>query len=79
MEDVMTRVRTIGWVVVEVAFLLIVLCVLLNIIVGGDGDAFIATVAKNATAFLQSLPPGVLLGIVLIVALYGLLKSRLQS
>jgi len=79
MEDIMTRVRTIGWAVVEVAFLLIVLCVLLNIIVGGDGDAFIATVAKNATAFLQSLPPGVLLGIVLIVALYGLLKSRLQS
>jgi len=79
MEDIMTRVRTIGWAVVEAAFLLIVLCVLLNIIVGGDGDAFIATVAKNATAFLQSLPPGVLLGIVLIVALYGLLKSRLQS
>ena len=78
MSDLLTRVRTIGWAAVEAAFLLIVLCVLLNIIVGGDGDAFIATVAKNATAFLQSLPPGVFLGIVLIVALYGVLKSRLQ-
>jgi hypothetical protein len=78
MSDFLTRVRTIGWAAVEAAFLLIVLCVLLNIIVGGDGDAFIATVAKNATAFLQSLPPGVFLGIVMIVALYGLLKSRLQ-
>jgi hypothetical protein len=78
MSDLLTRVRTIGWAAVEAAFLLIVLCVLLNIIVGGDGDAFIATVAKNATAFLQSLPPGVFLGIVMIVALYGLLKSRLQ-
>ena len=78
MSDLLTRVRTIGWAAVEAAFLLIVLCVLLNIIVGGDGEAFIATVAKNATAFLQSLPPGVFLGIVMIVALYGLLKSRLQ-
>jgi len=78
MWDLLIRVRTIGWAVVEAAFLLIVLCVLLNIIVGGDGDAFIATVAKNATTFLQSLPPGVFLGIVMIVALYGVLKSRLQ-
>jgi hypothetical protein len=78
MSDLLTRVRTIGWAAVEASFLLIVLCVLLNIIVGGDSDAFIATVAKNATAFLQSLPSGVFLGIVMIVALYGLLKSRLQ-
>jgi len=78
MWDLLIRVRTIGWTAVEAAFLLIAMCVLLNIIIGGDADAFIATVAKNATAFLQSLPPGVFLGIVMIVALYGLLKSRLQ-
>jgi hypothetical protein len=74
-----TRLRTIGWAVVEAAFLLIVLCILLNIIIGGDTDSFIATVAKNATDFMQRLPPGVFLGIVLIVILYGWFKSRLQS
>jgi hypothetical protein len=74
----LTRLRTIGWAVVEAAFLLIVLCVLLNIILGGDADSFIASVAKNATDFLQRLPPGIVLGIALIVMIYGLVKSRLQ-
>ena len=74
----LTRFRTIGWAVVEAAFLLIVLCVLLNIILGGEADSFIASVAKNATDFLQRLPPGVILGVALIVMIYGLVKSRLQ-
>ena len=72
------RLRTIGWAVVEAAFLLIVLCILLNIILGGEADSFIAGVAKNATDFLQRLPPGVVLGIALIVMIYGMVKSRLQ-
>ena len=72
------RLRTIGWAVVEAAFLLIVLCVLLNIILGGEADSFIASVARNATDFLQRLPAGVILGVALIVMIYGLVKSRLQ-
>ena len=72
------RLRTIGWAVVEAAFLLIVLCILLNIILGGEADSFIAGVAKNATDFLQRLPSGVVLGIALIVMIYGMVKSRLQ-
>ena len=72
------RLRTIGWAVVEAAFLLIVLCVLLNIILDGEADSFIGSVAKNATDFLQRLPPGVVLGVALIVMIYGLVKSRLQ-
>ena len=73
-----TRLRTIGWAVAEAAFLLIVLCILFNIIIGGETDSFIAQVAKNATDFMQRLPPGVFLGVVLIVVLYGWLKSRLS-
>ncbi len=72
------RLRTIGWAVVEAAFLLIVLCILLNIILGGEADSFVAGVAKNATDFLERLPPGVVLGIALIVMIYGMVKSRLQ-
>jgi hypothetical protein len=71
------QLRTIGWAAVEAAFLLIVLCLLLNIIIGDKADSFISTVAKNATAFLQSVPPGIFLGVVLIVVIWGFLKSRL--
>ena len=74
----LARLRTIGWAVVEAAFLLIVLCILLNIILGAAADSFTANVAKNATDFLERLPPGVVLGVALIVMIYSLVKSRLQ-
>ena len=79
MTNWFVQFRRIGWAAVEAAFVLIVLCVLLNIIIGGETDSFISTVAKNATSFLQSLPPGVFLGIVLIAAIWHLLRSRLQN
>ena len=79
MANVFLQLRRIGWAAVEAAFVLIVLCVLLNIIIGGETDSFISAVAKNATSFLQSLPPGVFLGVVLIAALYGVFRSRLQG
>jgi Na+-translocating ferredoxin:NAD+ oxidoreductase RnfE subunit len=78
MGKFLTQLRVIAWAAVEAAFLLIVLCLLLNIIIGDKADSFISTVAKNATAFLQSLPPGIFLGLVLLVLIYGFLKSRLR-
>ena len=72
------RLRTLGWATVEAAFMLIVLCVLLNIILGGAAGPFVSGVASNATDFLQRLPPGVFLGVALIAMIYGLMKSRLQ-
>ena len=77
MANFLTQLRMIGWAAVEAAFLLIILCLLLNIIIGDKTDSFISTVAKNATAFLQTLPPGIFLGLVLIVVIYGFVKSRL--
>ena len=74
----LSQLRVIGWAAVEAAFLLIVLCLLLNIIIGDQTDSVISTVAKNATAFLQRLPPGIFLGLVLLVLIYGFLKSRLR-
>ena len=78
MTGLLAQLRIVGWAVVEAAFLLIVLCVLLNIILGGDAGSFVSGVARNATQFMQSLPPGVFLGVVLIVMIYGIVKSRLQ-
>jgi Na+-translocating ferredoxin:NAD+ oxidoreductase RnfE subunit len=77
MENFLQQLRRIAWAVVEAAFLLIVLCLLFNIIIGDKADSFISSVAKNATAFLQSLPPGIFLGLVLIVVIWGFLRSRL--
>ncbi len=71
------QIRKLGWLAVEAALLLIVLCVLLNIILGPDSGAFITSVAANASHFLQAIPPGAFLGVVLIVLLYWFARSRL--
>ena len=77
MVDFLRQARIVGWAAVEAAFLLIVLCVLLNIILGNETNSFITAVANNATGFLQKLPAGVFLGIVLIAAAYAIVRSRL--
>ena len=71
------QIRKIGWLAVEAGLLVIVLCVLLNILLGNEGGSFISSVAENATKFLQALPSGVVLGVSLIVFLYWFVKNRL--
>lgn len=73
----LAQIRTIGWAAIEAAFLLIVLCLLLDIVIGAQADLFVSKVAKNATTFLQSLPPGVVVGVAAIAMVYGFLKTRL--
>jgi hypothetical protein len=72
------QIRMIGWAAVEAAFLLIVLCLLLDIVVGPHPGSFVSDVAKNATGFLQSLPPGVVVGVAAVAVIYGFLKTRLS-
>lgn len=71
------QLRTIGWAAIEAAFLLIVLCLLLDIVIGAQAGSFVSSVAKNATAFLQSLPPGIVVGIAAVAVVYAVLKTRL--
>jgi len=78
----MNRIRqitSIGWLVVEVAFLLVVLCVLLNIILGREAGGFVSSVAANALDFLQKVPSGTFLGIFLIFLVYWLVKSKAKG
>ena len=50
--------------------------IVLNILLGKDGGPVIESVAENASKFLGSLPPGVTLGVALILLLYWFVKSR---
>ena len=76
MTDILDQIRKVGWLAVEAALLVVVLCVLLSIILGAEGGGpFISSVAANATNFLQALPPGVFVGIVLIVLLFWFVRS----
>ncbi len=77
MPDIIDRIRKAGWLAVEVGVLLVILCVLLNIILGpaSSGD-FVTAVATNANTFLQGLPAGTVVGLVLIFMAYMLATRR---
>jgi hypothetical protein len=70
------QIRKIGWWVVEAALLVVIVCVLLNIILGRDSGAFISGVAGNALAFLREVPSGTFLGVVLLLMIYWVWQSR---
>ena len=70
------RIRKYGWLAAEAGLLLIVLCILLGILLGKDGGPYISSVSENASKFLGALPPGVTLGVALILLLYWFIKSR---
>jgi hypothetical protein len=70
------QIRKIGWWVVEAALLIVVLCVLLNIIVGNQSGSFISGVAANALNFLKEVPSGTFLGIVLLLLMYWIYTNR---
>ena len=73
------KITKIGWLATEVGLMLIVLCTLLQIILGSASGGFISSVAANTVEFLQKIPPGTFLGLFLILALYTFIKSRTKS
>lgn len=75
---VLAQIRALGWAAIEAAFLLIVLCLLLDIVIGTQANSFVSKVAKNATAFLQSVPSGIVVGLAALAMVYALLKTRLS-
>jgi hypothetical protein len=78
MNEMLDRICRAGWLVAEAGLLVVVLCLLLNIILGAESSgAFVSSVATNANAFLLGLPSGSLMGLVLIVVAYWLIKPRL--
>ena len=70
------QIRKYGWLAAEAGLLLIVLCILLGILLGKDAGSYISSVSENASKFLGALPPGVTLGVSLILLLYWFIKSR---
>ena len=77
--NLIRQITKIGWMVVEVAFMLVVLCVLLNILLAKEGGGFVSSVAANALDFLQKIPSGTFLGIFLILVVYWLVKSKAKD
>lgn len=77
MPDMIDTIRKAGWLAAEVGLLIVILCVLLNIILGpASSGEFVAAVAGNANTFLQGLPAGAVMGLVLIFLAYWMMTRR---
>jgi hypothetical protein len=70
------KITKLGWLVIELAFMLVVLCVLLSLILGKDGGGFVSSVAANTLDLLQKVPPGTVLGVFLILVLYWTFRRK---
>jgi uncharacterized membrane protein len=70
------KITKLGWLVIELAFMLVVLCVLFSFILGKDAGGFVSSVAGNVLDFLQKVPSGTVLGIFLILVLYWTYRRR---
>jgi hypothetical protein len=70
------KITKLGWLAIELAFMLVILCVLLSLILGKEGGGFVSSVAANTLDLLQKVPPGTALGVFLILVLYWTFRSR---
>jgi hypothetical protein len=73
------RIRLIGWRAIEVAFMVVLFCVLADIILGETGGSFVGSVAVNAIGLTRDMPPGTLIGLVLISLVYAYLRGSKRA
>jgi uncharacterized membrane protein len=70
------KICNMGWQAAKAGILLVALCTLLHIIAGPTSGAFITSVHNNVIDFLQKIPSGTFLGLVLAVGIYVHYKSK---
>ena len=71
------KIIQMGWNIIELVFVLILLCLAVGIVLGPDqSGSFIRGVSDNAMAFLREVPAGIILALSISVGLYWLIKKR---
>jgi hypothetical protein len=71
------KIIQMGWNIVELVFVLILLCLAVGVVLGPDqSGSFIRGVSDNALTFLREVPAGIILALSISVGLYWLIKKR---
>ena len=71
------KIIQMGWNIVELVFVLILLCLAVGIVLGPDqSGSFVRGVSDNALGFLREVPAGIILALSISVGLYWLIKKR---
>jgi proteasome assembly chaperone (PAC2) family protein len=75
----MRRIALLGWQAAELGAVAVVLAVLLHVILGAGAGDVVSGVAANTLAFLQQVPPGIVVGAAGLLLLARLLRGRIGS
>ncbi len=71
------KIIQMGWNIVELVFMLILLCLAVGIVLGPEqSGTFISGVSNNALGFFREIPAGIILALSISVGLYWLIKKR---
>ena len=70
--------RAYGWNAIELGLIAVAACVILHVILGAAGGPVVNAVSANAIALLQALPPGVTVGVSLVVVVERIVRARLR-
>jgi hypothetical protein len=73
------RAIELGWLIVEVAAILVITCVLLNLLIGSSNGGYVSFVYANTVEFLQKIPSGTIVGVFLMIFLYWFVKGKFRQ
>ena len=70
------KIRRWVWAIVEALFQLILLCLLLNIVLGDQSGPLGGGVAANSVTFLNAIPQGTILALLAVYLVYLYFRHR---
>jgi hypothetical protein len=79
MNERFEKIRRFVWAVIEALFQLVLLCLLLNIVLGASSGFLIGGVAQNAVLFLNAMPQGTILALLAVYLVYLYFRHRRGS
>ena len=76
MSEMLDKARKILWHVVETLFAFLLFVILIGLILGKDAGGFVQSVMQNVAGFVNSIAPGSVVGIAVVLALLYLARRK---
>lgn len=76
MSEFLDKAKKMLWQIVEVLFAFLLVVVLIGLILGKEAGGFVQTVMQSVAGFVNSIAPGPVIGIAVVLALLYLAKTK---
>lgn len=76
MSEILDKAKKILWQIVETLFAFLLVVVLIGLILGKEAGGFVQSVLQNVAGFVNSIAPGTLIGLAVVLALLYFAKMK---